>query len=193
MSLSQELGPPNVPFFPNIFLKNQFRSKPPHIPPDTDLIAKVAIVTGANSGLGFEACVQLLSLRLSHLILAVRSTEKGNIAASKLRAQCRDAAIEVWELDMNSYQSIQEFSQRVNSQLSRLDYVILNAGISNFRFRVNTSTGHEEVIQVNYLSTALLSLLLIPACLKVKVPTWNTRPIDPGERGADIHGQISQY
>src|SRR4051794_26079245 len=41
-------------------------------------------------------------------------------------------------------------------------FVILNAGLSQIKFRINESTGHEEVFQVNYLSTALLAMLLLP-------------------------------
>ncbi|KAI1452421.1 NAD(P)-binding protein [Annulohypoxylon moriforme] len=169
MVSSKELPPSTVPFFPNQFFRNQFRSKPQYPPPNTNLSEKVAIISGGNTGLGFEAATQLLSFKLGTLILAVRSTAKGEAAASKLRARYPKATIHVWKLDMSSYDSIQEFAGRVNTQLPRLDMVILNAGVSKLEFGTVSSTGHEETVQINYLSTALLAILLLPA-LKSKSP-----------------------
>ncbi|KAG8157032.1 hypothetical protein KVR01_013022 [Diaporthe batatas] len=90
-----------------------------------------AIVTGSNSGLGYETSRQLLDLGLSKLILAVRNTQKGNEAASKLRLgrELLQDTIEVWSLDLSDYDSIR--------------------------------TGHDEIVQVNYLSNALLAILLL--------------------------------
>lgn len=70
---------------------------------------------------------------------------------------------------MSSYESIQSFSKRVTNDLHRLDIAILNAGIRQAEFTINPSTGHEETIQVNYLSTMLLAILLLPS-LKTKSP-----------------------
>jgi NAD(P)-dependent dehydrogenase (short-subunit alcohol dehydrogenase family) len=70
---------------------------------------------------------------------------------------------------MSSYVSIQAFARLVQSQLSRIDIVILNAGVKNISFNLVKSTGHEEVFQVNYLSTMLLTFL-IPPILKAKGP-----------------------
>lgn len=71
---------------------------------------------------------------------------------------------------MGSYTSIQSFVTRVHLELSRLDIVILNAGIQPQSFGKSKSTGHEVAIQVNYLSTWLLAILLLPE-LKVKPPS----------------------
>jgi len=147
--------------FGMIFLKTQFCAKP-QLPPSTlDLSGKVAIVTGANSGLGFHCCRHLLKSKLSNLILAVRSIQKGEDAAKQLRLAYSKANIEVWDLDMSSYDSIQAFARRVE-QLSRLDIAILNAGLVKMEFTPNPRTGHEEMVQVNYLSTILLAILLLP-------------------------------
>jgi NAD(P)-dependent dehydrogenase (short-subunit alcohol dehydrogenase family) len=168
MSSSKELPPSTTPFFPNQFITNQFYSKAQYVSSDTDLSGKVAIVTGANTGLGLECARQLLSYKLSQLIVAVRSLRKGEDAAADLRKQHPDADIEVWLLDMSSYDSIQAFASQVKAKLPRLDIAILNAGLSNSTFRL-ASTGHEETMQVNYLSTMLLSILLLPL-LKIKSP-----------------------
>ncbi|GKZ23460.1 hypothetical protein AbraIFM66951_008494 [Aspergillus brasiliensis] len=166
---SKDLPPSTAPFFPNVFVYNQFCAKPNWPSATTNLSGQVAIITGANRGLGFECASQLLSLHLSHLILAVRSIDKGEAAAAKLRAVHPTSTIEVWPLDMSSYESIQSFSKRVTNDLHRLDIAILNAGIRQAEFTINPSTGHEETIQVNYLSTMLLAILLLPS-LKTKSP-----------------------
>jgi NAD(P)-dependent dehydrogenase (short-subunit alcohol dehydrogenase family) len=166
MTSSKHMQPFTSPFFPNIFSKNQFRTKPKWPPKDINLTGKVAIVTGANQGLGLEASDQLLSFGLSRLILAVRTVTKGEAAREILRKKYPKAVIDVFQLDMMSYDCIQAFVVQVE-QLERVDIVILNAGVRKMKLDIVPSTGHEETIQVNYLSTALLCILLLPV-LKCK-------------------------
>jgi NAD(P)-dependent dehydrogenase (short-subunit alcohol dehydrogenase family) len=161
MASSKDMQPISSPFFPNIFFKNQFLSKPTWPPTETDLTGKVAVVTGANQGLGFEASDQLLSFRLSRLIIAVRSIPKGEAAAKILREKYPNAIIDVFQLDMASYDSIQSFVKQLD-QVERLDIAILNAGVRKVKLELVPSTGHEETIQVNYLSTSLLCIALLP-------------------------------
>lgn len=170
MTGSKDLEPSTVPFFPNVFYHNQFKAKPQRPATGTSLSDKTAIIIGSNTGLGYETALQLLDLKLSHLIMAVRSLEKGNIAAEKLRKTYK-ATISVWELDMSSYESIQAFASRVSS-LPRIDIVLLNAGVIRLAFNIIPSTGHQEAIQVNYLSTILLTILLLPI-LKSKHSSTN--------------------
>ncbi|KAE8342847.1 hypothetical protein BDV24DRAFT_173547 [Aspergillus arachidicola] len=169
MTASKDLPPDTTPYYPKIFLKSQLCTKAAWPPKITTLIDKVAIVTGANTGLGLESSRQLLSYNLSHLTIAVRSVTKGETAAATLRKEYPMATIEVWELDMSSYDSVRAFVRRTETQLARLDIVVLNAGLQNIQFGVVPSTGHEETVQVNYLSTVLLCILLLPV-LKNKSP-----------------------
>jgi NAD(P)-dependent dehydrogenase (short-subunit alcohol dehydrogenase family) len=162
---SKDLQPSTTPFL-SVFYNNQFKAKPVWPAPGTSLSGKTAIVTGASTGLGYEAAFQLLGLKLSHLIIAVRSPGRGDAAAAKLRKLHPKATIEVWQLDMCLYGSIQAFARRAES-LSRIDIVILNAGLMKLSFTTNKSTGHEQIFQVNYLSTMLLAILLLPT-LKAK-------------------------
>ncbi|CRG91232.1 hypothetical protein PISL3812_08280 [Talaromyces islandicus] len=164
---SKDMQPLATGWWP-LFLKSQLCYKAPPRP-DTDLSGKVAIITGANQGLGFESARQFLSLHLSHVIITARSEDKGKAAVSKLQAQYPSATIQMWMLDMCSYDSIQAFAKRVESELPRLDIAILNAGRSKADFELVPSTGHEESMQVNYLSTMLLGTLLLPI-LKSKSP-----------------------
>lgn len=166
---SKDMQPSTTAFFPKVFYHNQFKAKPEWPSEGTNLSERVAIITGGNAGLGLEAASQLLSFKLSHLILAVRSSQKGEAAATQLRLQHPNAKIEVWALDMSSYHSIQIFARRVETDLSRLDMVVLNAGVRKLSFGKDHGTGHEETIQINYLSTILLSILLLPS-LKSKSP-----------------------
>jgi len=121
--------------------------------------------------LGYEAGLQLLGLKLSHLILAVRSPQRGDAAAAKMRQLYPKANIEVWQVDMSSYDSIRAFARRAETQLSRIDIVILNAGVIKLSYNTVESTGHEEILQVNYLSTMLLAILLLPILKAKGIPS----------------------
>lgn len=161
---SKDMDPFPENFLP-IFFRNQFRTKI-DLPTKTkysSIAGKVAIITGSNQGLGYEAAKQLLSLGLSRLILAVRSLEKGKAAATKLQTATPNpsAKIEVWQLDMESYPSIQDFARKCED-LDRIDIFIMNAGLGKTDFTTTPSTGHEVCIQVNHLSTALLTVLVLP-------------------------------
>lgn len=138
---------------------------------DIDLQGQTAIVTGSNTGVGFETSRQLLDLGLSKLILAVRNEDKGKAAMAKLSSgrNLKDGSIEVWKLDLSVYDSVVSFAERVNNNLERLDIVVLNAGIGLANRVFNQHTGHDEIVQVNYLSTALLAILLLPAARAKRV------------------------
>lgn len=150
------------------FMKRQVLSKPPAPSSSkTNLTGSTAIVTGSNVGIGLECSRQLLGLGLSKLILAVRSESKGKDAKADLERELKTSksgktpTIEVWQLDLSSYDSITAFAERTKS-LEKLDIFIHNAGLMKVEFELNKTTGHEETVQVNYLSTALLTILLLP-------------------------------
>ena len=135
------------------------------------LKGKTAIVTGSNTGVGLEVARQFLDLDVGRLILAVRNESKGKAAADSLAVgrNLKDSQIiEVWGLDLNSYDSVVAFADKARS-LDRLDIAVLNAAIVLTKHELNKNTGHDETIQVNYLSTALLMALLLPVA-KAKRP-----------------------
>ncbi len=160
---SKDMAPLPENFGP-VFFQNQFRTKVelPTKEKYPNGKGECAIVTGSNTGLGFESARQLLTLGLSHLVMGVRSVERGNAAATKLHAANSSAKIEVWELDMESYDSVQAFVRKCQGNLSRIDIVILNAGLSPLKFATVPATGHEKAIQVNHISTVFLTVLLLP-------------------------------
>lgn len=136
---------PEQPYtFAKIFVKHQIRPNPKPALENSTVAGKVAAITGGNGGIGLECGRILLSLHLSHLILAVRSLAKGEDVAASLRKLYPKAKIDVWQLDMNSYESIRAFAKKC-ATLPRLDMTLLSAGIMNTDLQVNKSTGHEEM------------------------------------------------
>lgn len=130
---------------------------------DVSFAGKTVIITGASSGLGYEAAIKFARKGASKLILAVRNLKKGQIAKQSIEAAVGNASattIEVWELEMSEYGSIKSFAKRVED-LDRVDIVILNAGIYSKGFK-KSQYGWEMTLQVNVLSTSLLALLLLP-------------------------------
>ncbi|KAK8120201.1 hypothetical protein PG999_004321 [Apiospora kogelbergensis] len=138
------------------FVYRQLFMRPPPIAAGVELDGQTAIITGANTGLGFEAARQLLQLNLSRLILAVRSQAKGDVAAEALRREFLEARIEVWILDLEDPGSVSAFAIECQT-LGRIDMVILNAGVQNKDCVVSPKTGKEQTFQVNYLSTIMLA------------------------------------
>ncbi|KAI1407717.1 NAD(P)-binding protein [Hypoxylon sp. FL1857] len=157
------------------FLYRQWLIHRKPIPPGTTLSGQTAIITGSNSGLGFEAARQLFEVGLSNLIMAVRSQSRGDAAAQKLQKEFPDSTITVWILDMTSYDSIRAFAKRCET-LTRIDIVLLNAGLRSDYFQLLETTHHELGFQVNYLSTALLAILLLPVLKSKKSPLPGTLP-----------------
>lgn len=139
-------------FLPKLFY-SQFFFTPPY--PTTDCSKKTIIVTGANTGLGKEAARHYVRLGAEKLIIACRSMEKGEAAKQDIEASTnRSGVIEVWQLDLGSYESVKRFAERAKT-LKRLDSVVENAGISTFKYVA--VEGHE--------STGM-SAGLIKACQK---------------------------
>ncbi|KAH6603854.1 hypothetical protein Trco_007300 [Trichoderma cornu-damae] len=165
------------------FLWRQF-TRPKPLPVGTALSGETAIVTGSNVGLGLSACRHLLELGLCHLIMGVRSQAKGEMAAARLRSDFPSATVSVWVVDMESYDSVRAFAKRCEG-LGRIDMVILNAGLIKTPFTVVRATGNEMTLQVNYLSTALLAILLLPI-LKANRAAGASRPPVLSLVGSDL-------
>lgn len=141
-------------------LKMQYT--PPTDPQGISFAGKVVLLTGATSGLGFEAAIKILNLGADKLIIGSRSIERGKQTKLELeRITKRLNVVNVWQLEMNSFRSVKIFTDRVNNELERLDIALLNAGLWNREYQ-QSPEGWEETLQVNTLSTSMLALLLIP-------------------------------
>jgi retinol dehydrogenase-12 len=141
------------------FLKSQWLVKLPY--PTVSYEGQTVIITGANVGLGFEAARLITRLGAAKVILAVRNTEKGEAAKKSIEASEKSTGVvEVWQLDLSSYSSVEAFAKRATEELTRLDVVLENAGIATRNFIL--AEGNEETITVNDVSTYLLGILLLP-------------------------------
>lgn len=108
------------------FFYSQFFVTPKY--PTTSHEGKTVIVTGANIGLGYEAAKHFVRLGAAKVILAVRSPEKGEEARKTIEtSEKRSGVVEVWALDLASYDSVKAFAKRV-AGLERVDVVVENAG-----------------------------------------------------------------
>jgi len=142
-------------------LYNQFFVSLPE--PKFDLTGQTAIVTGSNTGLGFEAARYLVRLNAERVILAVRSVDKGEHAKQDIeKSTKREGVVEVWELDLSSYESVKSFAKRCHHDLQRLDCVIGNAALSSRSY--NVLEDNEAALTINVVSTFLLMILLLPLC-----------------------------
>ncbi|RVD87092.1 uncharacterized protein DFL_005337 [Arthrobotrys flagrans] len=141
------------------FVSDQY-TKLPIISTPTLGANKTFIVTGSNTGLGFEAAKHLVSLSPSRVILAVRTLKSGEAAKSKIEAETGKKGIaEVWQLDLSSYNSVKAFAKKVQ-QLDRLDAIIENAGVALAVWSL--TEGLEATLTVNVTSTFLLAAMVLP-------------------------------
>lgn len=157
-------------------LLSQLIYKPP--PPTASFANKIIIVTGANTGLGKEAATHFVRLGAAKVILAVRPNPKdeatGDVAKTDIEAATGSTGvIEVYELDYSRYASILAFAAKVETQVERLDVVVLNAGIATEKFEMLED--NESTITVNVVSTVLLALLLLPV-MRTSAGRWDTEP-----------------
>lgn len=132
-----------------------------HIPPQT---GKTALITGANSGLGFEAA-KVLAAKGARTILAVRDPAKGERAAAAIRSATPEAALAVLPLDLASLASIRAAAASFLQTYDRLDMLINNAGVMAIPRRT-TADGFEMQFGTNHLGHFALTGLLLPLILK---------------------------
>lgn len=139
--------------------RNQYTHLPVPEPP-ASIKDATYIVTGANTGLGYECTKHLFRMGAKRIILAVRTPSKGEAALATIRSETgRKDVGEVWELDLTSLDSVEAFARRVN-ELDRLDAIIENAGVVMTKFQL--VEGIELSVLVNVVSTMLLAFRVLP-------------------------------
>jgi NAD(P)-dependent dehydrogenase (short-subunit alcohol dehydrogenase family) len=127
------------------------------IPPQD---GRVAIVTGANSGLGYQAA-RALALKGARVIMACRNLEKAEMARQRLLRESPAKEPEVWELDLASLKAVNRFALKFLESGSRLDLLINNAGMMAIPYLL-TEEGFEMQFGVNHLGHFLLTASLWP-------------------------------
>jgi NAD(P)-dependent dehydrogenase (short-subunit alcohol dehydrogenase family) len=140
------------------FLRAQFQTLPIYPKACSD---GTFIVTGSNVGLGFEAAKRFVKQGARRVIIAVRSTSKGEAAKARIEAETgRRGVAQVWQLDLASYASVKAFARRASTELDRIDGVVENASVADHAWVVKE--GAEQTLTVNVYSTMLLAVLLMP-------------------------------
>lgn len=124
-----------------------------------DQHGRVAIVTGANSGIGFVTARELARAG-AQVVLACRNTEKGDAAAREITASAPDARVSVAALDLGSLASVRSFVQAFANASGDLDLLINNAGVMAPPRRT-TADGFELQFGTNHLGHFALTGLLI--------------------------------
>lgn len=125
------------------------------------LTGKTALVTGANSGLGYEITLALAE-KGAHVIMACRNLDKANQAAANIRKQVANAVLTIKELNLSDLASVRRFATEIQPQLTKLDLLINNAGIMAIPER-QTADGFEMQFGTNHLGHfALTAFLLQP-------------------------------
>ncbi|HUO04264.1 MAG TPA: oxidoreductase [Candidatus Binataceae bacterium] len=128
-----------------------------------DLSGKTIIVTGGNSGIGYEAALEFARKR-ADVILACRSAEKANAAADGIKKEVPDAKVGVMALDLSSLASIRTFAGEFHRQHKKLDVLCNNAGVMAIPL-THTTDGFEMQIGTNHLGHFALTGRLIDLIL----------------------------
>ena len=132
------------------------------------------IITGANSGIGYYAALEL-ARKGAHVLLACRSHTRGQDALARLRAAVPEASAEVVLLDLSSLESVRQFATNELSGGAPLDLLINNAGVMAPKKRLETRDGFELQFGTNVLGHFALTALLFPAL----VCGAENRPVTP--------------
>jgi NAD(P)-dependent dehydrogenase (short-subunit alcohol dehydrogenase family) len=128
-----------------------------------DLTGRTALVTGANSGIGFEAAVELAA-HGAHVVLGCRDSVKADIAADRIVGSAPKASVEVLPLDLSSLDSVRRAAAKFATEHARLDMLINNAGIMGTPYQL-TGDGFELQFETNHLGPFALTGLLLDTLL----------------------------
>jgi NAD(P)-dependent dehydrogenase (short-subunit alcohol dehydrogenase family) len=134
-----------------------------------DLTGRIAIVTGATSGLGFESALALAGAG-AEVMLAVRDTARGEACANRIRARFMQARLSVGALDLADLGSVRDFAALVSDTLPRIDILLNNAGLGLQPVRGVTADGFERQFGTNHLGHFALTGRLVPALLRAPAP-----------------------
>ncbi|OBJ11851.1 SDR family NAD(P)-dependent oxidoreductase [Mycobacterium colombiense] len=156
-----------------------------------DQTGRVAVITGANTGLGYETALALAD-HGAHVVLAVRNLDKGKDAADRITAQSPHADVALAELDLTSLASVRTAAEQLRSTHDRIDLLINNAGVM-YTPKSNTKDGFELQFGTNHLGHFAFTGLLLDRLL----PVAGSRIVTVSSVGhrilADIHFDDLQW
>jgi len=130
-----------------------------------DQSGRVAIVTGANTGIGYGAAA-VLADKGAHTVLAVRNLDKGNDAANRIRAASPNAVVAVQQLDLTSLENVRKAADELRATFPRIDLLINNAGVM-YTDKAATKDGFELQFGTNHLGHFALTGRLLDNMLPV--------------------------
>ncbi|MEM7158431.1 MAG: oxidoreductase [Myxococcota bacterium] len=156
-----------------------------------DQSERVMVVTGANSGLGYETC-RALAHRGAHVIMACRSLDKARDAAHRLEGENITGQVEAWALDLADLGSIEAFAERFESEHDHLHGLCNNAGVMALPYG-KTVDGFERQLGTNHLG----HYALVGRLLSVLMATDGSRVVTVSSlmhrvarmRWDDLHGE----
>jgi NAD(P)-dependent dehydrogenase (short-subunit alcohol dehydrogenase family) len=156
-----------------------------------DQAGRVAVVTGANTGLGYETALALAE-HGAHVVLAVRNLDKGKDAAAQITANGPRGEVALQELDLTSLESVRAAAQQLRSDHDRIDLLINNAGVM-WTPKSTTKDGFELQFGTNHLGHFAFTGLLLDRLL----PVAGSRVVTVSSIGhrirADIHFDDLQW
>ncbi|ODQ61632.1 hypothetical protein WICANDRAFT_48591 [Wickerhamomyces anomalus NRRL Y-366-8] len=164
-------------------LKDFCPPKPKYLPQDyPDLTGKVALVTGSNTGVGYESAKALLKQNATVLFVN-RNMEKTKGAIERIKKELAnveslDEKIHLINADLGDLSSIKPaVDQIIKSKIDKIHYTILNAGVMSPPNGSKTKQGYELQIGTNVLGHHLLQELLTPLVLNAVTPDFNPRVV----------------
>jgi NAD(P)-dependent dehydrogenase (short-subunit alcohol dehydrogenase family) len=153
-----------------------------------DQASKLIVVTGSNSGTGKEAA-RALAAAGAHVILAVRTVAKGEVAMAEILEQHPGARLEVRRVDLADLGSVKDFADGLLSDGTPLDVLINNAGVMAPPTRMVTADGFELQFGSNYLGPFALTLRLLPLLLSAPASAPASRVVTMSS-GVANYGRI---
>ncbi len=143
---------------------------------------KVAIVTGANSGIGWHTALEL-ARHGTAVIVTARTQAKGEEAVARIRRELPQAAVRSAILDLASLKSVRAFAATMAGE-AKLDLLINNAGIMAVSKRTVTEDGFELQFGTNHLGHFALAALLLPVLLRAGLPVVTNVSSSASKTGA---------
>jgi NAD(P)-dependent dehydrogenase (short-subunit alcohol dehydrogenase family) len=131
-----------------------------------DQSGRVAIVTGSNTGIGYEAAA-VLADKGAHVVLAVRNLDKGKEAAARIAAKTSNGDVTLQELDLSSLDSVRKAADDLRAAYPRIDLLINNAGVM-YTPKATTKDGFELQFGTNHLGHFALTGQLLDNLLPVE-------------------------
>ncbi|MUL66466.1 short-chain dehydrogenase [Mycobacterium sp. CBMA 234] len=149
-----------------------------------DQTGRTAVITGANTGLGYETAAALAA-KGAHVVLAVRNLDKGKGAVDRIRQTTPDADVVLQELDLSSLQSIREAAEALRTNYPEIDLLINNAGVM-WTPKETTADGFEMQFGTNHLGHFAFTGLLLDNLL----PVQGSRVVTVSSMGHRIRAAI---